>query len=283
MLKGRIQSINSTKYFVDVDGTIYDCTLRGIFRKDKIIPLVGDYVEINEKDLQITKIFSRINQLKRPNIANVDIAVIMTSVKKPDLDLMLLDKLLVMINYSKVKPLICFSKIDLLTKKEKEDYEQIKSYYQKIGIDIIENNDIRSFKKIASKKVLVLCGQTGAGKSSFINKIDKSFNLETKPISDSLNRGVHTTRYVSLYKIDDFYTADTPGFSALDLNELSKEDIQNGFIEFKKYNCKYKDCDHLNTDGCMIKDNKEILQSRYLNYTKLMKEYYENSRKFFKK
>ena len=283
MLKGRIQSINSTKYFVDVDGTIYDCTLRGIFRKDKIIPLVGDYVEINEKDLQITKIFSRINQLKRPNIANVDIAVIMTSVKKPDLDLMLLDKLLVMINYAKIKPLICFSKIDLLTKKEKEDYEQIKSYYQKIGIDIIENNDIRSFKKIASKKVLVLCGQTGAGKSSFINKIDKSFNLETKPISDSLNRGVHTTRYVSLYKIDDFFIADTPGFSALDLNELSKEDIQNGFIEFKKYNCKYKDCDHLNTDGCMIKDNKEILQSRYLNYTKLMKEYYENSRKFFKK
>ncbi|MBR4230547.1 MAG: ribosome small subunit-dependent GTPase A [Bacilli bacterium] len=283
MLKGRIQSINSTKYFVDADGTIYDCTLRGIFRKDKIIPLVGDYVEINEKDLQITKIFSRINQLKRPNIANVDIAVIVTSVKKPDLDLMLLDKLLVMINYSKVKPIICFSKVDLLDEKELNDYKIVKDYYQKIGVDIIENSDIKTFKKIASGKVLVLCGQTGAGKSSFINKIDRSFNLETKPISNSLNRGVHTTRYVSLYKIDDFFIADTPGFSALDLNELSKEDIQNGFIEFKKYKCQYNDCDHLNTDGCMVKNNKEILQSRYINYVKLMKEYYENSRKFFKK
>ena len=283
MLKGRIQSINSTKYFVDVDNKLYDCTLRGIFRKERVTPLVGDYVEINERDLQITKIFPRINYLKRPNISNVDIAVIMTSVKKPNLDLMLLDKLLVMINYCKVKPLICFSKTDLLTNDELNNYKQIKDYYQKIGIDIIENNEINKFKKIASGKVLVLCGQTGAGKSSFINKIDESFNLETNPISDSLNRGVHTTRYVSLYKIDDFYIADTPGFSALDLYELTKEDIKNGFIEFKKFSCKYQDCDHLNTEGCKIKDNKEILQSRYINYTKLMKEYYENSRKFFKK
>ena len=131
--------------------------------------------------------------------------------------------------------------------------------------------------------MVVLCGQTGAGKSSFINKIDKGFNLETNPISDSLNRGVHTTRYVSLYKIEDFYIADTPGFSALDLNDLDKEDIRNGFIEFQKYECKYRDCDHLNTDGCKIKNNKDVLSSRYENYVKIMKEYNENSRKFFKK
>ena len=282
-LKGRIQNINSTKYIVDVNNVLYDCTLRGVFRKDKITPLVGDYVEIDEKDLQVTKVFPRINYLKRPNIANVDIAIIMTSVKKPDLDLMLLDKLLVMVNYCKVKPIICFSKTDLLNKNEYQDYQKIRDYYKKIGIEVIDNNEIKTFKKLASGKVLVLCGQTGAGKSSFINKIDKSFNLETKPISDSLNRGVHTTRYVSLYKIDDFYIADSPGFSALNLNELTKEDMRNGFIEFQKYNCLYRDCDHLNTDGCQVKDNNNILSSRYDNYVKLMKEYYENSRKFFKK
>ncbi len=283
MLKGRIKNINSTKYIVDVDDILYDCTVRGIFRKNKITPLVGDYVEINEDDLQITKIFPRINFLKRPNIANIDMAIIMVSVKKPDLDLTLLDKMLVMINAYKVQPLICFSKIDLLSDEEKSKYKIIQNYYHNIGIPVIENTELEAFKKIVSGKVVVICGQTGAGKSSFINMIDPLLNLETKPISESLNRGVHTTRYVNLYKIKDFYLADTPGFSALDLNELSKEDIRNGFIEFSLYPCEYNDCDHLNTDGCSIKDNSKILSSRYENYAKFMKEYYENSRKFFKK
>ena len=252
MLKGRITNINSTKYMVDVDDVLYNCRLRGIFRKDKITPLVGDYVEINEKDLQITKIFPRFNYLKRPNIANIDVALIMVSVKKPDLDLVLLDKLLVMIKKANVKP-------------------------------IIENTELDILKKKLSQKVIVLCGQTGSGKSSLINKLDSSLKLATNPISESLNRGVHTTRYVSLYKIDDFYLADTPGFSALDLNELSKEDLINGFIEFKNYQCQYQDCDHMHTEGCMIKNNSKILASRYNNYIRLIKEYYENSRKFFKK
>ena len=282
MLKGRIKHINSTKYIVDVDDVLYDCTLRGIFRKQKITPLVGDYVEINEKDLQITKVFPRINSLKRPNIANVDIALVMVSVKKPDLDLVLLDKLLVMIHTYQVKPVICFSKIDLLSQKENQDYLGIKEYYSNIGIDVIENTEIDKFKELAKGKVVVLCGQTGAGKSSFINRIDDTLKLETKPISESLNRGVHTTRYVNLYKIENFYIADTPGFSSLDLNELSKEELRNGFIEFSEYPCKYRDCEHINTEGCRIQNNAVILPSRYENYTKFMKEYYENSRKLFK-
>ena len=283
MLKGRITNINSTKYMVDVDDVLYNCRLRGIFRKDKITPLVGDYVEINEKDLQITKIFPRFNYLKRPNIANIDVALIMVSVKKPDLDLVLLDKLLVMIKKANVKPIICFSKIDLLNKDENREYQMIKKYYQQIGYDVIENTELDILKKKLSQKVIVLCGQTGSGKSSLINKLDSSLKLATNPISESLNRGVHTTRYVSLYKIDDFYLADTPGFSALDLNELSKEDLINGFIEFKNYQCQYQDCDHMHTEGCMIKNNSKILASRYNNYIRLIKEYYENSRKFFKK
>ena len=284
MLKGRIININSTKYFVSVNENIYDCTLRGIFRKDKIIPVVGDYAEINEKDLQIVKIFPRINILERPHIANVDLALIITSVK-PSLDRILLDKLLVHILASNIKPIICFTKIDLLDKDELKAFLEIKEYYEKIGYDVITNEELNKFKKLASGKVVVACGQTGAGKSTFINKIDKTLHLETKPISESLNRGVHTTRYVSLYKIDDYYIADTPGFSALDLSKLNQEDIKNGFIEFKKYICKYSDCNHINTDGCEIIKNvgKDILQSRYENYVKFIKEQNENSSKLFKK
>lgn len=284
MKKGRIININSSLYLVESD-VKYTCTLRGIFRKDKITPLVGDYVEFDENDKRITKILERKNYLLRPNISNVDIALIVTSVKKPDLDLVLLDKLLVHVITSNITPLIVFTKADLLTEDEKENIEIIKQYYESIGVISIYNYEISSFKKIVKDKVIVCAGQTGAGKSSLINRIDPSFDLETKPISESLNRGVHTTRYVSLYNIDDFYIADTPGFSALELNNISDEDIRHAFYEFNNYSCKYSDCSHINTDGCNVFDKvgNEILKSRYDNYVKFIKEKNESSSKFSKR
>ncbi len=285
MLKGRIININSTKYIVDVDGTNYDCILRGIFRKEGITPFVGDYVELNELNHQIMKIDNRINYLNRPKIANVDYAVIISSVKKPDLDLYLLDKLMVNILVNKIKPIIVFTKLDLLNEDELKDIEYIIDYYKSINIPVFLNSEISEFEKFVNNKVLVLCGQTGSGKSTFINKIDKSLNLETNEISNALNRGKHTTRYVSLYKIKDYYIADTPGFSSLDLNNISIDDIKKSFVEFKNYNCKYQDCNHINTDGCEIAKHidKDILQSRYDSYCKIVRELNENSGKFFKK
>ena len=282
MLKGRIININSTKYLVSVNDKVYDCTLRGKFRNDKITPLVGDFVNINEKDLQIMEIFPRLNMLKRPNIANVDYALVVTSTKKPDLDLYLLDKLLTTIKVSNIKAIICFTKLDLLNELEQKEIEKLTNYYRNIGYDVITNNDTEEFKKRVNGKVVVACGQTGAGKSTFINKIDKTLNLETKPISDSLNRGVHTTRYVSLYTIDNFYLADTPGFSLLDISFLTDEQIKDSFIEFNNYQCKYKDCSHINTEGCEIYNNQDILSSRYDNYVKLIKEKHESRSKLFK-
>ena len=283
MLKGRICSINSTKYFVDANGKTYDCILRGIFRKEKITPFVGDKVEFNELNHQIMKIENRTNYLERPKIANVDYAIIIVSVKKPDLDLTLLDKLIVNITSSKIKPAIVFTKVDLL--EDKKEFNNIYNYYQDLNIPVFINDEIKRFNEWANNYTMVLCGQTGAGKSTFINKLDTSLSLETNEISKALNRGIHTTRYVSLYKINNFYLADTPGFSSLDLNSLSKEDIKRGFVEFSQYDCKYKDCDHLNTDGCNVieKIGKEILQSRYDNYCKFIKESNENISKLFKK
>ena len=158
-------------------------------------------------------------------------------------------------------------------------------YYKKLGYPVYLNSEINEFEEFVSKKVIVLCGQTGSGKSTFINKMDSSLNLETNQISDALNRGKHTTRYGSLYKIKDYFIADTPGFSSLDLNELSIEEIKRGFVEFNNCDCKYQDCNHINTDGCGILPNvsKKILQSRYDNYTKIVREANESSRKFFKK
>lgn len=283
MKNGRISNINSSKYIVDCQDEVFDCVLRGIFRKEKIVPLVGDYVLIDENTKQVVKFFERKNFLTRPNIANIDIALVVTSTKKPDLDLVLLDKLLTNIIARNIEAVICFTKTDLLDDDEYSNFILIKDYYEKIGIKTILNTEIDKFEKNVSNKVVALCGQTGAGKSTFINKIDSKFNLATNPISESLNRGIHTTRYVSLYKIKDYFIADTPGFSALDLSDLTEEMIRDSFIEFSNYDCKYRDCNHINTDGCKIMNNPDILQSRYDNYCKFIKEQYENSSKLFKK
>ena len=281
---GRIEKQISDKYTVNVKGEKYVCVARGKFRKLNLSPLVGDIVDVNLDTLQIEDIKPRKNELKRPVVANVDVALIVTSVKKPDLSLSLLDKELTVILANKIEPVICFTKLDLLDKKEKKDLKPLIKYYKSIGIKVVSNKNLFSIKRILKNKVVVLTGQTGAGKSSLLNKLGKDLNIETKPISEALNRGVHTTRHTELYKIGNIYFVDTPGFSSLDLTDLSKEQIRTSFLEFSHYNCKFKDCFHLKEKDCLVKDNvgKNILPSRYLNYGRFIKEENENSSKLYK-
>ena len=281
MLEGQIININSNQYKVLCNDKEFICSARGKFRNDKITPMVGDYVLIDKQNNQIIKILPRKNFLLRPNVANVDIALIITSVKKPNLDLYLLDKLLTIIVFNKIKPIICFTKIDLLNDKELINFKKIRNYYEKI-YDVIDNNQIEIFKQKVKNNIVVLCGQTGAGKSTLINKIDPSLSLQTNEISHSLGRGIHTTRMTTLYKEDGFYICDTPGFSSLDLVNIELEDLKQSFLEFNNYDCKFKDCNHINTFGCQIENNENILKSRYENYTLFLKEINENRSKLFK-
>ena len=281
MLEGQIININSNRYKVLCNDKEFICSARGKFRNDKVTPMVGDYVLIDKQNNQIIKILPRKNFLLRPNVANVDIALIITSVKKPNLDLYLLDKLLTLVTFNKIKPIICFTKIDLLNDEQLINFKKIRIYYEKL-YDVIDNNQIEIFKQKVQNKIVVLCGQTGSGKSTFINKIDPSLNLKTNEISSSLGRGIHTTRMTTLYKEDSFYICDTPGFSSLDLVNIELEDLKKSFLEFNNYNCKFKECNHINTFGCQIENNENILKSRYENYTLFLKEINENRSKLFK-
>lgn len=274
-MEGQIVKIISNLYTVKIGYTLYECSARGKFRNDKITPIVGDIVTINVKEKQIKEIKQRKNELKRPVIANVDMALIITSVKKPDLSLNLLDKLLVNVLFNKIEPVICFTKIDLLTFKEKMALSKIIKYYKKVGIKVVTNKELKKLKKIMSEKIVVLTGQTGAGKSSLINKLSKELNLATNPISESLGRGKHTTRHVELFKIENFYIADTPGFSSLDFDNITEDDLKESFIEFSNYECPFKNCLHENEKDCAIKEavkENKILKSRYDNYRKFLRE-----------
>ena len=272
MLKGMIVKNISNIYRVQVDNKYYDCEARGKFRKKGITPLVGDFVLFDEQNKYILDILPRKNELDRPSISNIDIALLVTSVKKPDLSLYLLDKLLTVVYLKNVMPVICFTKLDCLDKKELKSIKNIKKYYEKLGIKVFNNQKLGKLLKYLKGKTVVLTGQTGAGKSSLLNAISPSLNLKTGEISDALGRGKHTTRHTEFYLIRDILIADTPGFSALDLKEFSKEDIRDAFLEFKSYQCEYKNCMHDKEECCKVKQAVEegkILKSRYENYLKL--------------
>jgi len=275
MLKGLIVKNISDDYTVSVDNHLYVCKSRGKFRNKGITPVVGDWVIFDEEKKYIHEIESRKNELKRPVVANIDQAIIITSVKEPNFSTNLLDKLLVIIEYNKIEPIICLTKLDLLNEEEMKTVENYIKYYKQIGYRVYTNDKITSIKKIFKDKVSVLTGQSGAGKSSLLNRLNPNLNLKTNEISKALGRGKHTTRHVELIPIYGGLVADTPGFSALDLTTMTKEEIRDNFIEFNKNKdkCRYNDCMHIKEESCEIKkmvtDNK-ILKSRYENYLKFL-------------
>lgn len=259
----------SNDYTIESDGKQYTCKPRGIFRHQLITPLVGDHVIFDEQNHYITKILPRKNELIRPSIANIDIAVIVTSVKDPNLDTHLLDKFLTIISYNNITPIIYLTKLDLLSTKELNKINNYIEYYQKIGYIISTNKD-DLLKKIQNKLV-VFTGQSGAGKSTLLNKIDPTLNLYTNEISYALGRGKHTTRHTEIYKTKGSLIADTPGFSKIDFYNMTPIDIRDNMKEMfdNLPKCKYIDCLHNKEDGCYVKklvEDKLILSSRYQNY-----------------
>lgn len=270
---GRIVRVLSNDYTVKADDEYIICKARGNFRNKNIIPLCGDIVEFDKEKKIIEKILPRTNFLIRPPVSNIDIALIVVSATNPDFNANLLDKMITIIEFNKIKPVIIITKYDLLSEtKFIDDYVR---YYRYIGYSVFINNEIDKIEKIFDNKVVILTGQTGVGKSTLINKIQSNLKLKTAEISKALGRGKHTTRHIELYDIKGGLIADTPGFSSLSFIGMNKNDIKDNFIEFNNYSCKYKDCMHIKEKECEIKNmvgEGKILLSRYENYVKFIEE-----------
>lgn len=273
---GKIIKQISNDYTVKVNDNLYVCKARGKFRKMNITPLVGDNVVIDEENNYILEILDRKNELDRPSVSNIDQVVIVTSVKIPDFSSNLLDKLLTIIEFNNIKPIICFTKLDLLSNEELKSIKEIMNYYKKIGYEVYSNTD-DELKNIFKDKITVFAGQSGAGKSSLLNRLDSSLNIEIGEVSIALGRGKHTTRHTELIEVLGGLIADTPGFSSIDFRGMEKSDIRDNFIEFNKYRefCEYKDCMHINELNCEVKKKVEdstIRKSRYENYLKFVEK-----------
>lgn len=269
---GKIIKVVSNDFTVLANDQKYVCKARGKFRALRITPIVGDNVEFDEQKKYILGILKRKNELNRPIISNVDQAFIVVSVKEPDLDLYLLDKLLCLIEFHNIEPIICFTKLDLL--EDTKSINELKEYYRKIGYQVFDNSDLEVISKLFKGKISVITGQSGAGKSTLLNRLDKTLHLDTNEISKALGRGKHTTRHTELLPLLGGWCADTPGFSSLSFCDMKESDIRDNMVEFNHYKekCEYKDCMHKREENCGIKSQvgKNILESRYENYLKFI-------------
>ncbi len=274
-MQGQIVKIISDLHYVSCNNMIYPCKCRGIFRKEHITPVVGDYVLFNKDKKLIEKILPRKNIFQRPKVSNIEQAFIITSLKLPDFSLNLLDKFIILMEINKVKPIICITKSDLLDKNELEKINRYLAYYRKIGYTIVYNYELDKIKGLIKNKISVFTGQTGAGKSTLLNKLCPDLELETGEVSLALGRGKHTTRVVQLVNCDSGKIMDTPGFSSLSLQSYSRMQIRDAFREFNNYPCKYRDCFHINEEECSVKKAviaNNILKSRYDNYLSFLRE-----------
>lgn len=287
MAEGKIIKALSGFYYVKnrEDGEIYQCRGRGVFRKKKIIPLVGDHVEFqkeNGREGYILDIGERKNELVRPPIANVDQAVLVFSAKEPDFHTLLLDRFLVPIEKNLIRPLILITKCDLLGAEEKERLHGTLEVYRQIGYPVIfssakagEGTD--ALLSALKGNITVFCGQSGVGKTSILNRLDPALDLKTNEISTHLGRGKHTTRHVELLPVGGGLVADTPGFSSLDFTGVELSELGDYFPEIseKSAGCKFRGCLHENEPHCAVKAalaEGEIASFRYSHYIQFLQE-----------
>lgn len=292
-MQGRIIRGIAGFYYVYVpEMGIYECKAKGIFRKNKLKPLVGDFVKLSILDEEnkkgnIDEVLDRENELIRPAVANIDQALVIFAIKKPEPNLNLLDRFLIMMEQKEIPCVLVFNKSDLASEEEKQTLRDI---YGNSGCEILfisakQDEGIEAIREVLKGKTSTVAGPSGVGKSSLINKLQTDVNMETGSISEKIERGKHTTRHTEFIPIgEDTFIMDTPGFSSLAVFDMEKEELEQFYPEFDEYRdtCRFNGCSHTHEPGCGVKEAIEegnISKERYGNY-KLIYEELKNKKKY---
>lgn len=292
-MQGKIVKGIAGFYYVHVENKgIFECKAKGIFRKENIKPLVGDDVEIEitdgiNKKGNIMDILQRKSQLIRPAVANIEQALLIFAMTKPEPNYNLLDRFLIMMKQQGLDCIICFNKRDIADKTQRE---KIKEIYKNSGCQIIfasalKGEGINEILSVLYGKTTAVAGPSGVGKSSIINSLQNDKTMQTGAISEKIERGKHTTRHSELITIsENTYIMDTPGFSSLSLFDLEKEQLKEFYPEFEKYEetCKFLTCAHIHEPVCGVKEalnEGKINKIRYENYVSFYEELKEKEKR----
>ena len=274
-----LKAISGFYYVVAGDETI-ECRARGRLRREKIVPLVGDRVEITI--LQpgkgvLNEVLPRRNAFVRPPVANLDQLVIIAAAAIPITDPFLIDRMSVIAAHNDCDFIVCVNKCDI------DSGDKLYEIYSRAGFNTIKTSavtgeGISKLSELMKGKISAFTGNSGVGKSSILNALEPGFQIKTGEVSQKLGRGRHITRHVELYKLQNgAIIADTPGFSSFDIEGILKDDLQFGFVEFANYlgDCRFKDCAHIKEPDCGILDALEsgdIHPSRHASYVRLYEQ-----------
>lgn len=282
-MEGLIVKLLGGFYYVETSDGLYECRARGKFRKDEFSPVVGDRVTLTaqpDKTGTVDTVLPRKNKLRRPPLANLDQLFLVISTRQPAPNLLMVDKLLAICEHQGIAPVLVFTKTDLASA------EELAAIYCPVGYPVLmgspeEDAFVEEARTLLAGKISAFAGNTGAGKSTFLNRVCPALHLQTGETSQKLGRGRHTTRHVELYPLPGGgYVADTPGFGTMDVMQygiIRKEELQNCFPEFAPYvdHCRFTGCSHTKEKGCAVLEaleRGEISASRHENYCLLYED-----------
>ncbi len=291
-MRGRILKGIAGFYYVEtIDLKVYECKAKGIFRKSGIKPIVGDNVEIeiideDNRQGNLTDILPRKNCLYRPPVANVDQAVILFAIVKPDPNYNLLDRFLIMMRQQNLPVIICFNKQDIATEKEQKELHDAyeKCGYKVLFVSVKEERGLDELKALLKGKTSTLAGPSGVGKSSLLNKLVPDADMQIGELSRKIDRGKNTTRHSELFYVkelseggEDTFIIDTPGFTSLELRDVTADELMGYYPEFEQFepSCRFGGCSHIAEPDCGVKaalEAGELSNVRYDNYRIIYKD-----------
>ena len=285
--EGLVVRTHSNICYVLAEGRPVECVLRGRLKREDRRAMVGDRVLFADQmggGGVIEDILPRTTVLVRPPVANVDQAIVVFTIKRPDLNPPLLDRFLVVAERAGLRPVLCLNKVDLTTPDEVERMRQtyLPAGYEVLPVSAKIGQGLDRLRAHIGDHVSVLAGPSGVGKSTLLNALVPGLSLRTGEVSAKIQRGTHTTRHVELVRVEGLgaiagAVADTPGFTGVDVENLAPADLAPCFPELERLSqgCRFQGCLHYREPDCAVKaaaGTLELAVSRYQNYVSLLEE-----------